>query len=266
MPATETALPAAFDLARHPSAPPPLADKKATKDVIEALLAEFAGLQQLLYANRQQALLVVLQGLDASGKDSTIRHAFYGINPFGLDIHAFKMPSAEELAHDFLWRVHSRTPARGMIGIFNRSHYEAVVSDYVQGLCTAGVREERFSSIRDFESHLVRSGTLVRKFFLHVSRDEQKKRLVERVCDPAKQWKLGADDLEVRRHFDEYLAAWSEAMTATHCADAPWQVVPADNKWYRDFCVLTALVDCLKALQLEYPRPAKPLRPEDVPD
>ena len=165
-----------------------------------------------------------------------------------------RMPSEEELAHDFLWRVHSRTPARGMIGIFNRSHYEAVVSDYVQGLCTADVREERFASIRDFERHLARNGTLILKFFLNVSREEQRKRLLDRIDKPDKRWKFSANDLTQRRSWSKYMAAYEEAIRETSRNEAPWYVVPADNKWFTRMVVAAALVEALDRLGLAYPK------------
>lgn len=266
MPAVSPPPGAAFDLARQPSSPPPGTDPDAVRVACNALREEFATLQEMLYANRRHALLVVLQGLDASGKDNTLKRVFQGLSPSGLAMHAFRMPEPQELAHDFLWRVHQRLPARGFIGVFNRSHYEAVVSDVVQGLCDAATREQRLQSIRDFERHLAASGTLVCKFFLHVGRDEQKRRLQARITDPTKQWKLGPDDLAVRRRIAEYEALWGETMAATDAPHARWQVVPADTKGYRDLQVLTTLVNALRARGMRYPVPARPLRPEDVPD
>ncbi|MDF2445906.1 MAG: polyphosphate kinase [Moraxellaceae bacterium] len=265
MPAVSPASPA-FDLAVLPTAPPPEADEDAARATADALREELATLQELLYANRRHALLVVLQGLDASGKDNTIKRVLRTLSPSGLAVHAFRMPEPQELAHDFLWRVHARVPARGMIGVFNRSHYEAVVSDVVQGLCSETERQQRLQSIRDFERHLAASGTLVCKFFLHVGREEQRRRLQARISDPTKQWKLGPDDLEVRRRFPEYESLWSGTMAATDAVHAPWHVIPADRKGYRDLRVLTVLVDTLRALEMRYPVPARRLRPEDVPD
>lgn len=254
------------DFGRHGTLPPEKTDRTAIARATAGLLAELSRLQELLYASKQHALLVVLQGVDASGKDGTLRQVFSHLSPFALDIHAFKMPNEEELAHDFLWRAHRRTPARGFIGIFNRSHYEAVISDHVQGLCDDSTRETRWRSIRGFERHLCANGTLVCKFFLNISRDEQKKRLLERLNDPAKQWKFSAADLETRRHFGEYMKSYGETLAATHTADAPWHVVPADHKWYRDYCVALTLVDTLQKLKMEFPKLKEKISPEDFAD
>lgn len=266
MPVPETVLKSAFDLSRLPSSAPPETDREALRAALATLGAEFARQQELLYANRRQALLVLLQGMDASGKDSTLRRVFCHASPSGLSVHAFRAPGAEERAHDFLWRVHRRLPERGMIGAFNRSHYEAVVYDPVQGLCSETERQRRLASIRDFERHLAGSGTLVCKIFLHVGKAEQKKRLIERITDPTKHWKLGPDDLRVRGDFDRYLSTWGETMEATHAPEAPWHVIPADQRSYRDYRVLSVLVETLQGLKLEYPALATPLTPGDVPD
>ena len=254
------------DFGRHGTLPPEKTDRAAVSQATAALHAELAHLQELLYANKRHALLVVLQGVDTSGKDGTLRQVFSHLSPFALDIHAFKMPSEEELAHDFLWRAHRRTPAKGFIGIFNRSHYEAVISDHVQGLCDSSTREARWRSIRDFERHLLANDTLICKFFLNVSREEQKKRLLERLNDPAKQWKFSAADLETRRRFGEYMKSYGETLAATHTPEAPWHVIPADHKWYRDHCVALTLVDTLKRLKMEFPPLKARIGPDDFAD
>lgn len=260
------ALPAPFDLGRLPTAPTPEADKAASRALIDALGEELAHQQELLYANRRHSLLVILQGLDAAGKDNTIRRVFAYTSPSSLAVHAFRAPNTEELAHDFLWRIHRRLPERGQIGIFNRSHYEALVYDTAQGLIDEAERQRRLQSIRDFERHLVGSGTLVCKFFLNIGKAQQKQRLIERITDRSKHWKLGPDDLKVRRDFDRYMTLWSETLAATHTIDAPWHVIPADDRSYRDFNVLTVLVNTLRALRMEFPPLDPALRPEDVAD
>lgn len=246
--------------------PPEGSDRAHIVQATADLLTELSRLQELLYAGKQHALLVILQGVDASGKDGTIRQVFRHLSPFGLDIQAFRLPSAEELAHDFLWRAHKRTPARGIIGIFNRSHYEAVLSDHVQGLCDDARREIRWRSIRDFEQHLLANDTVICKFFLNVSRDEQKKRLLERLADPAKQWKFSTADLETWHRFDDYMASYAATLNATHTTGSPWHVIPADHKWYRDYCVALTLVETLQRLAMEFPPLREKIGPEDFSD
>lgn len=266
MPAGSPALPPAFDLAALPTAPTPEQDRAASREAVDALGEALARQQELLYANRRRSLLVILQGMDAAGKDSTIRRVFGYASPSGLAVHAFRAPAGEELAHDFLWRVARRLPERGMIGIFNRSHYEALVYDPAQGLCDEAERQRRLHSVRDFEHHLAGSGTVLCKLFLNIGKAEQKQRLVERITDPSKHWKLGLDDLRVRREFDRYRALWSETLAATHTPEAPWHVIPADARRYRDQRVLTVLVEALRALKMDYPPRDPALRPEDVAD
>lgn len=266
MPAPAPALPAAVDLAALRTAPTPAETGVATRERLDALGEALAHQQELLYANRRQSLLVILQGMDAAGKDNTLRRVFGYASPSSLAVHAFRAPNSEELAHDFLWRVSRRLPERGQIGIFNRSHYEAVVYDPLQGLCDEAERQRRLQSVRDFERHLAGSGTLVCKFFLHIGKAEQKRRLVARITDPSKHWKLGPDDLQVRRDFDRYQRLWSDTLAATHAEHAPWHVIEADEKRHRDHRVLSVLVETLAALKMEYPPLERPLRPEDVAD
>ena len=207
---------------------------------------------------------MVLQGMDTSGKDGTISHVFEGVNPLGVRVTAFKAPTQEELDHDFLWRVHEKVPAAGEIGIFNRSHYEAVLVERVQDLVPAKVWKTRYSQINDFERLLAETGTSVLKFFLYIDRDEQRRRLLERLADPEKRWKFSASDLEDRKRWDAYMAAYEEAITHTSTSMAPWFVVPANKKWYRNLVVASVLVQTLEGLQLHYREPAIDLRKVEI--
>lgn len=218
-----------------------------------ALICRLHELQALLWAEGRRKILVVLQGMDTSGKDGTISHVFEGVNPLGVKVTAFKEPSADELAHDFLWRVHSRVPAAGEMTIFNRSHYEAVLVERVHKLVPPEVWRPRYAQINDFERLLAETGTTVLKFFLHIDRDEQKKRLEARLDDPAKRWKLRRGDLEDRRRWDDFTAAYEEAIESTSTPQAPWYVVPANRKWYRNLFVASVLVRTLEAMDLEPP-------------
>lgn len=259
-------LPVDLDLSRHPTSALPGLEKATARLVTERMAEELSSLQELLYANRRHSLLVILQGLDTSGKDSSIKQVFRDVNPMGIDIHSFKAPTTTDLAQDFLWRSHKRLPPRGLIGIFNRSHYEAAVTDRVMGFCDRATQMERCQSIRDFERHLVANGTLVCKFFLHVSRATQKERLLARLQDPHKHWKFSLADLETRKHFDVFMDDWSRVITTTHQAVAPWHVVPADQKWYRDYAMLKVLTDRLKSLDMTWPALADAVTPADIPD
>jgi PPK2 family polyphosphate:nucleotide phosphotransferase len=203
--------------------------------------------------------------MDAAGKDSAIKHVMSGVNPQGVQVYSFRAPSAEELDHDFLWRVAKRLPERGRIGIFNRSHYEEVLVVRVrrellgreklpEPLMGQDIWPARFAAIRSFESTLAREGTLVLKFFLHISKGEQRKRFLARLEDPAKRWKFSMDDVADRRRWDDYMAAYEEAIRATSRAQAPWYVVPADNKWFARLVVASALVEAMEGLGLEFPR------------
>jgi PPK2 family polyphosphate:nucleotide phosphotransferase len=213
-----------------------------------------ADLQKVFNADARFALLVILQGRDASGKDGTIKKVFRDVNPQGLAVTSFKVPSEEEVAHDYLWRVHLRTPARGMFGVFNRSHYEDVLVPRVHG--TIGRREcvLRYRQINDFERMLAENGTIVLKFFLHMSRKEQKKQLRERLDDPAKNWKFREGDLEDRTLWDDYTLAYRDALRRCSTKWAPWYVVPADDKDVRNLLVARTIADRLAKLDLRYPR------------
>jgi PPK2 family polyphosphate:nucleotide phosphotransferase len=220
---------------------------------LAADLAELRALQDRLWAERRRSLLVILQGTDAAGKDSTIRHVFTGLNPHGCRVEDFVQPSATELAHDYLWRVHARCPARGQIGIWNRSHYEDVIAVRVRGLEPAKVWRRRFRHIREFERELTDEGTTIVKILLHMSRGEQGKRLRERIEDPDKRWKFRPDDLEDRRRFDEIQTAYEQALTKTSTAWAPWYVVPADRRWVRNAAVTHLLLHVLREMRPQFP-------------
>ncbi|MDH3755924.1 MAG: polyphosphate kinase 2 family protein [Acidimicrobiia bacterium] len=210
-------------------------------------------LQELLYADGRHKLLVVIQATDTGGKDGTIRHVFDGVNPQGVRVASFKRPTDDELAHDYLWRVHRHTPRNGEIVIFNRSHYEDVLVVRVHGLVSGKQWQRRYGHIRDFERLLTDEGTTIVKFFLHISKDEQKERLQARLDEPEKHWKFDVADLKERNHWDDYQTAFADMLAETGTSDAPWYVVPADRKWYRNLVISTVLVDTLAALDLRFP-------------
>jgi len=244
----------AADLAhRDPRDTLGLAGKDVAAVQLEALLHDLSTLQERLYAEGSRSVLLVLQGLDAAGKDGTIRNVFRGVNPQGCSVTSFKAPTPVELAHDFLWRVHANCPARGMIGIFNRSHYEDVVTVGVLGLAPEQVWRRRPQQIVEFERMLHDEGTTVLKFFLHVSAQEQIERFAERLSDPSKRWKHNPKDEETSRHFGELMAAYEDALTATSTEWAPWYVIPADRNWLRNLGVATVLVDTLRRLDPQFP-------------
>jgi PPK2 family polyphosphate:nucleotide phosphotransferase len=232
------------------------AGKRRAEATLPARRQELDRLQELFYADGRRGMLIVLQGMDTAGKDGTIRHVFEGVNPQGVRVWSFKVPSTEELAHDFLWRVHRRTPPKGEIVIFNRSHYEDVLVARVHRLVPRSVWTKRFAEINDFERELVQEGATVLKFFLHIDPDEQAKRLAERVAEPSKQWKLTAADARERSFWREYTRAYEEMLGRTSTAWAPWYVVPSDHKWFRNLVVSTVLVETLRAMDLRYPAPS----------
>ncbi|HUP84337.1 MAG TPA: polyphosphate kinase 2 family protein [Acidimicrobiales bacterium] len=234
-------------------------DKKETEAASSELNQRLADLQERLWAENKRALLVVLQAIDAGGKDGAIRKVFGGVNPQGCRVTSFKAPSDDELAHDFLWRVHQATPRKGEIGIFNRSHYEDVLIVRVHELVPKKVWSKRYAAINDFESQLVASGTTILKFFLHISKDEQAERFRKRLENPEKNWKFRRADLEEREHWDEYQEAFEDALTKTSTKAAPWYVVPADHKWYRDWAVLSVIVDTMEQMDPQYPPPEEDL-------
>jgi PPK2 family polyphosphate:nucleotide phosphotransferase len=227
--------------------------KAKAKAAAAEFIATLDQLQERLYANRTRALLIILQGMDTSGKDGTIKHVMSGVNPQGCRVASFKAPSEKELEHDFLWRIHQEVPPKGYIGIFNRSHYEDVLITRVHGLVSDKVAVQRFNQINEFEELLVESGTTIIKLFLHISKDEQKERLTERVRDPEKRWKFSEGDLEERKLWDEYMTAFEDVIAATSTDRAPWYVVPANRKWYRNFLVAELVVQALTAMKLSTP-------------
>lgn len=229
--------------------------KAAGKQALTELNARLADLQQLLYADGRHKVLVVLQGMDTSGKDGTIKHVFRTINPLGVRVANFKRPNDIELAHDFLWRVHEHAPRNGRISIFNRSHYEDVLVPRVLGDIDGKETKRRYAHIRDFERMLAESGTTVVKIFLHLSKDEQKKRLQERLDDPEKHWKFDPTDLVVRSQWDAYQRAYEDAIAATDIDHAPWYIVPADSKTHRNLIVAHLLLETMQAMNLSWPAP-----------
>ena len=231
-------------------------DRLATEAAIPPLLEQLRELQARVWAEGTRSVLVVLQGLDAAGKDGTISRVFRGLNPLGTRVAAFRAPSEEERGHDFLWRVHARCPSAGEIAIFNRSHYEDVLVVRVHALAPEHLWRRRYSHINAFEAMLADGGTSVVKVLLHVSKEEQLARLEARRDDPSKRWKLKVDDFAEREFWDDYTAAFDEMLKRTSTEIAPWYLVPADRKWYRDWAVSTILVDVLKEMDPRYPERA----------
>lgn len=221
-------------------------DRAESEARFDELAGELGELQELCYAAGTESLLVILQGMDTSGKDGTISSVFEYVNPQGAYVASFKVPTHIEASHDFLWRVHERVPALGMFGIFNRSHYEAVLVERVNNLVPESVWSRRYEQINSFENLLASSGTIVVKFFLHISKGEQKERLLKREENPDKSWKLSAGDWVARQKWDDYMAAYQEVLNRCSTPDAPWFVVPSDRKWYRNLMVAHALVSTLR--------------------
>jgi PPK2 family polyphosphate:nucleotide phosphotransferase len=244
-----------FDLTRiDPSSKPASSgDKAADRAAIDELTIEIDALQNLLWANRKQSMLVVLQGMDTSGKDGTIRAVFNRTTPLGVHAVGWKAPTDEEKSHDFLWRIHEKVPAAGEVVVFNRSHYEDVLVPVVNGWITPEQTALRYAHINEFERLLVESGTVVLKFMLHISKDEQRVRLQDRLDDPTKQWKFSLGDLEVRKQWAAYQKAYSDAIDATGSAWAPWTVVPADSKTHRNLMVAQGVAEALRRLKLTPP-------------
>jgi PPK2 family polyphosphate:nucleotide phosphotransferase len=225
---------------------------------LEKTAADVAALDDLsyrLYAEQRRALLLVLQGMDTAGKDGTIRHVFSGVSPQSCRVANFKQPSHEELSHDFLWRAHKATPPRGEVGIFNRSHYEDVLVVRVHKFTPKSIWKNRYDQINDFEQMLVAEGTTIVKVFLHISREEQLKRLLARQASRNKCWKLSEADVKERKLWDDYVAAYEDVITRCNTAEAPWHIVPADHKWYRNFAVSRILREALKKMNPKFPAP-----------
>ncbi len=236
------------------------------KELLAADVGVLSALQRLLYASNSYSLLLIFQGMDAAGKDGAIGHVLTGVNPQGCEVHSFKHPSAEELEHDFLWRTTCRLPARGRIGVFNRSYYEEVLvlrvhPEILRGeripdqlVPTREVWRKRYRSIVDFEKHLHSNGTLILKFFLHLSKGEQRKRFLERIDDPDKNWKLSQADIAERKYWKQYVKAYEDCLTATSTGTAPWYVVPADDKYNTRLIVSRVVIEALRDLHLSYPK------------
>ena len=243
-------------------------DKVAGKEELERVKCELKDYQEALYASDSHSLLIIFQAMDAAGKDSAIEHIMSGVNPQGCQVHSFKTPNSEEYSHDFLWRHNKAVPERGKIGIHNRSHYENVLvckvhPDYVLSENIPGYSDvkkidkkfwkARYESIRDFEKHLVANGTVILKFFLHVSKEEQKQRFLDRIEDPSKNWKFSVGDLKERILWNKYMDAYQEAIKETSTIDAPWYVIPADKKWYARLAISQVIEETLESLNLKYP-------------
>ena len=219
----------------------------------KALRKEFVQLQRQLYAEGKQKLLIVLQAMDAGGKDGPIRNILKGVNPQGVRVHSFKVPSKEELAHDFLWRIHKAVPAQGMIGVFNRSHYEDVLVVRVHDIVPEAVWRPRYEQINNFEKLLHDTGTRILKFYLHISKDEQKERFQSRLDEPEKNWKFSLEDLEKRKFWPHYMTAYEEMLQQCSTEWAPWYVVPANQKWYRNLTIMRTIVQTLRDMNPQYP-------------
>jgi PPK2 family polyphosphate:nucleotide phosphotransferase len=235
------------------SVSPAETEKAKTKEATEALKKELDVLQNLLYAENKHAVLIILQGLDASGKDGAIKKVFGGLNPQGLQVQSFKVPTEKELSHDFLWRIHQHAPQRGYIQLFNRSHYEDVLVTRVHGWCDDELAKKRFKAINDFERLLVeQNNTIIFKFYLHVSAEEQQKRFAERVEDPAKFWKYNKRDQEEAKLRDQYLEMYEDVFA--HCSEVPWVIVPADHNWYKEHIIAKTVVEGLRKVDMKYPK------------
>jgi PPK2 family polyphosphate:nucleotide phosphotransferase len=233
----------------------PLCDDKAEGKAQSAVLQVRLGeLQELLYAEHKHKILIVLQGMDTSGKDGTVRHVMAGVSPSAVSVVSFKKPTAEELDHDFLWRVHAKTPGDGEIAVFNRSHYEDVLVVRVHNLVSEKIWRKRYKQINEFERTLAATGTVILKFFLHIDKGEQRKRLQERIDDPKKHWKFQHGDLEERKLWDDYMDAYADVLEKTSTKWAPWYVVPANAKWYRNLVVADVVTAALESLKMEYPK------------
>ncbi|OON71099.1 PPK2 family polyphosphate kinase [Hymenobacter sp. CRA2] len=250
-----------FDLTQLTTRAPQGFHKTESLRELKRIRQELIGLQERLYAENRRSVLLVLQGMDASGKDGLIRTVFSGLNPQGVEVHAFKEPTKEELAHDFLWRIHQRTPPKGMIHVFNRSHYEDVLITRVTGLTSDVEARSRFARINDFEKLLQQAGTTVLKFYLHVSEQEQRERLLERVNDPSKQWKYEAGDEDKAKQWPAYRRVYEDAFR--HCSpdSCPWHIVPADQNWYKAYAVAKTLRDTLVEMNPQFPA-SKQERPD----
>jgi len=240
--------------------------KKKAMDETEKMHERLGILQEMMYAQRKQSMLVVLQAMDAGGKDGVLRKVFTYLNPQGIRVSSFKAPTEEELAHDFLWRIHKEVPPKGYIGVFNRSHYEDVLVVRVNNLVPIEVWRKRYAHINQFEQLLAESGTRILKFFLHISKDEQKARLQDRLDDPNENWKFSIGDLPVREKWDDYMQAYEDAISQCNTEYAPWHIVPANHKWYRNYIITRTLLETLESMNLAYPPAEKGLKDVKIPD
>jgi PPK2 family polyphosphate:nucleotide phosphotransferase len=229
--------------------------KEEARPHIKKNIERMIELQELLYASQKYAILIVLQAMDAGGKDGAIDHVFSGVNPQGCDVTAFKEPSQLELSHDYLWRYHMACPRRGIMMIFNRSHYESVLVERVKKIAPKEIWSRRFDELNAFEKMLVAEKTIILKFYLNISREEQKKRLKARLKDKSKQWKISASDLQNRKKWDDYMEAFQDAIHRCSTNDAPWYVVPSNHKWYRNWVISDTIVRAMEKLDMKYPTP-----------
>jgi PPK2 family polyphosphate:nucleotide phosphotransferase len=244
------------DLTKHnPDESGDFRDKASAKSELIRQRKKLTQLQDVLYADGRHAILVILQAMDAGGKDGSIRHIFRGVNPQGCSVTAFKVPTPEELKHDFLWRAHKRTPSLGMIGIFNRSHYEDVLVVRIHQHLSKEQLKQRFRAINDFEETLAENGTTILKFFLHISKEEQRRRLQRRLDDPRRRWKFTEGDFKERLHWSDYQRAYEDVLRRCSKKDAPWYVIPANKKWFRNVTISQIIVHSLERLNLKYPTP-----------
>jgi PPK2 family polyphosphate:nucleotide phosphotransferase len=240
--------------------------KNETRAETKILRERLAELQTVLYAQGKYSLLIVLQAMDAGGKDGTIKRVFSGVNPQGFRIANFKKPTDKELAHDFLWRVHQEVPPKGYIGIFNRSHYEDVLIVRVNKILPKSIWEKRYDHINAFEKLLADSGVTILKFYLHISKEEQKERFQDRLDKPAKNWKFSIGDLPVREKWDDYMRAYEDALGYCNSDYAPWHIIPANRKWYRNYIITKTIVEALEAMSLEFPEEEVGLENIVIPD
>ncbi|HEX3073615.1 MAG TPA: polyphosphate kinase 2 family protein [Ignavibacteriales bacterium] len=241
-----------------------LSGKEEAEELLLANISKMIKLQEKLYASDKYSLLLIFQGMDASGKDGAIKSVMSGLNPQGCQVTSFKQPSQEDLDHDYLWRIHKQAPERGRIGIFNRSHYEDVLIVRVRELLAAqkipkefidnDIWGKRYRQISDFEKHLYENGTKIIKFFLHISKDEQKKRFLKRIDDPAKNWKFAEGDIKERAFWDEYQKCYGEAISGTSKDRAPWYIIPADRKWFARYIISEIIVNTMEKMDIDYPR------------
>ena len=235
-------------------------DQKSALDETEKFTQRLRELQYLLYAEDRRSLLIILQAMDAGGKDGTINHVLGNMNPQGARVYGFKVPTAEEAAHDFLWRIHQVAPQRGQVAVFNRSHYEDVLVSRVHNFVPKKIWEKRYDFINDFEKNLIDNGTHILKFYLHISKDEQLRRFKQRIDDPARQWKISESDYKERGYWDDYIKAFEDALSRCSTAHAPWFVIPSNHKWFRNLAVSQIVVETLESLKMAFPQPTVDIR------